>query len=52
VRTEIGMGLIGLGWMGEMHTRGYRRVFDHQPVRPLEPEPVTAGGRAPKWPIA
>ena len=28
---EIGIGLIGAGWMGELHTASYRRVRDHYP---------------------
>ncbi len=40
--TEIGIGLVGLGWMGEVHTRGYRRLFDHYPECPLAPRLVLA----------
>ena len=28
---EIGIGLIGVGWMGDLHTASYRRVRDHYP---------------------
>ena len=26
---EVGIGLLGVGWMGELHTASYRRVKDH-----------------------
>jgi predicted dehydrogenase len=28
---EIGIGLLGVGWMGELHTASYRRVPHHYP---------------------
>lgn len=37
---EIGIGMVGLGWMGQVHTRAYRRLFDHYPECPLEPRLV------------
>lgn len=37
---NIGIGVIGLGWMGQVHTRGYRRLFDHYPDCPLVPRLV------------
>ena len=27
----VGIGLVGVGWMGELHTQAYRRVVDHYP---------------------
>ena len=39
---EIGIGVIGLGWMGQVHTRAYRRMFDHYPECPLVPRLLTA----------
>ena len=42
MRTEIGVGVIGLGWMGQVHSRGYRRLLDHYPDCPLEPRLVMA----------
>jgi predicted dehydrogenase len=29
--SEIGIGLLGVGWMGELHTASYRRVLSHYP---------------------
>ncbi|MDQ4107139.1 MAG: Gfo/Idh/MocA family oxidoreductase [Actinomycetota bacterium] len=40
MREEIGVGIIGLGWMGQVHGRGYRRLFDHYPECPLKPRLV------------
>ena len=28
---EIGIGLLGVGWMGEVHSTSYRRVPVHYP---------------------
>jgi predicted dehydrogenase len=40
--TEIGIGMVGLGWMGQVHTRGYRRLLDHYPGCALTPRLVIA----------
>jgi predicted dehydrogenase len=40
MKKEIGVGIIGLGWMGQVHGRGYRRLFDHYPECPLKPRLV------------
>jgi predicted dehydrogenase len=42
MRTEIGIGMVGLGWMGQVHTRAYRRLLDHYPTSALEPRLVIA----------
>ena len=37
MEREIGVGVIGMGWMGRVHTSSYRRVVEHFPdlgVRP------------------
>lgn len=39
---EIGIGVVGLGWMGRVHTRGYRRLLDHYPDCELVPRLVIA----------
>ena len=37
VTQEIGIGTVSLGWMGQLHTRAYRRLFDHYPDAGSEP---------------
>ena len=33
----IGIGVIGMGWMGEVHSRSYRQVVERFPECPLHP---------------
>jgi predicted dehydrogenase len=42
MKEEISVAVIGLGWMGQVHSRGYRRLFDHYPDCPLRPRLVVA----------
>ena len=42
VRREIGVAVVGLGWMGQVHSRGYRRLLDHYPDCPLRPRLIVA----------
>ncbi|MGH3089634.1 MAG: Gfo/Idh/MocA family protein [Rubrobacteraceae bacterium] len=42
MKKEIGIGTVGLGWMGQLHTRAYRRLFDHYPECELKPRLVIA----------
>ena len=39
---EIGIGTVSLGWMGQLHTRAYRRLRDHYPECELKPRLVIA----------
>ena len=39
---EIGIGLLGVGWMGQLHTASYRRVRDHYPNCQASPRLVIA----------
>ena len=36
-RRRIGVGVVGIGWMGHVHTRSYDRVLHHYPELPVEP---------------
>jgi hypothetical protein len=45
--SEIGVGLIGAGWMGSLHAQAYRRVGDHYPELPLRPRLVVAADTDP-----
>jgi predicted dehydrogenase len=39
---KLGIGVIGLGWMGRVHTMSYRRVLEHFPDLGIEPRLVIA----------
>lgn len=39
---EIGIGTVSLGWMGQLHTRAYKRLPDHYPDCGLRPRLVIA----------
>jgi predicted dehydrogenase len=41
-RKRIGIGLLGVGWMGELHTACYRRLRHHFPDLEAEPRLVVA----------
>jgi len=34
------VGIVGFGWMGEVHARAYARLRHHYPDSPLVPELV------------
>jgi predicted dehydrogenase len=40
--TELGVGLISVGWMGKLHSRSYDRVNYHYPELGLRPRLVVA----------
>jgi predicted dehydrogenase len=40
VERQIGIGVIGLGWMGRVHSASYRRVLEHFPDLGLRPRLV------------
>jgi predicted dehydrogenase len=46
VRT-LGVGVVGFGWMGRVHTQAYSRVTHHFPHLPLRPELVTVADEVP-----
>jgi len=39
---KLGIGVVGLGWMGRVHTTSYRRVLEHFPDLGVEPRLVIA----------
>ena len=39
-RRAIGIGVIGFGWMGQAHSRSYRRIPTLFPERTFEPRLV------------
>jgi hypothetical protein len=46
-RQRIGVGVIGLGWLGRAHTRSYARLPMLFPDRPYDPELVICADPAP-----
>jgi len=42
VSRRLGVGLLGVGWMGALHTRAYRRLADHYPDLDVRCELVAA----------
>lgn len=44
---HVGVGLLGAGWMGSLHTAAYRRVADHFPALGVRPELVIAADPSP-----
>jgi predicted dehydrogenase len=50
-RQRLAVGVIGFGWMGQVHTRAYGRLPHHYPQLPLAPELAAVAdpepGRAP-----
>src|SRR3954469_12695341 len=47
VNRQIGIGVIGLGWMGRVHTASYRRVPEHFPELGATPRLVVAADISP-----
>jgi len=45
--TSIGIGLIGFGWMGQAHSRSYRRIPMHFPESGIMPRLVIAADTVP-----
>lgn len=41
-RGRVGVGLVGVGWMGRLHSQSYRRVNYHYPELSLQPKLVIA----------
>ncbi|MDA8061485.1 MAG: Gfo/Idh/MocA family oxidoreductase [Actinomycetota bacterium] len=45
---RLGVGLLGVGWMGALHTRSYRRLADHYPELDVTFELVAAADPDPR----
>jgi predicted dehydrogenase len=45
---QIGVGVIGLGWMGRVHTSSYRRTLEHFPDLGVVPRLVAAADVSPQ----
>ena len=43
---KLGIGVVGLGWMGRVHTTSYRRLVEHFPELGVEPRLVIASDLA------
>ncbi len=39
---RLGVGVVGFGWMGLVHSRAYSRLLQHYPGAPLRPQLVAA----------
>ena len=48
MERDIGIGVIGLGWMGRVHTSSYRRVLEHFPDLGVTPRLVVAADLSPE----
>jgi predicted dehydrogenase len=46
VASKLGIGVVGLGWMGRVHTTSYRRLVEHFPDLGVEPRLVIASDLA------
>ena len=42
MQRQIGVGVVGLGWMGRVHASSYRRVVEHFPDLGVVPRLVVA----------
>jgi predicted dehydrogenase len=47
MKRQIGVGVIGLGWMGRVHSSSYRRVPEHFPDLGVTPRLVVAADVSP-----
>ena len=46
-RREIGVAVVGFGWMGQVHTRAWARLAHHYPDAPLRPRFVAVADTDP-----
>jgi predicted dehydrogenase len=45
--APLGVGIVGWGWMGQVHARAYARLRQHYPEAPLRPTLVAVADNAP-----
>jgi predicted dehydrogenase len=48
MERQLGIGVIGLGWMGRVHSAAYRRLLDHFPDLGVTPRLVVASDISPE----
>jgi predicted dehydrogenase len=46
-RDELGVGIVGFGWMGQVHARAHARLLQHYPQAPLRPALVAVADPEP-----
>ena len=46
-RATLGVGVVGFGWMGQVHSRAYARLLHHYPDAPLRPRLVAVADTDP-----
>ncbi|OLZ70284.1 myo-inositol 2-dehydrogenase [Streptomyces sp. IMTB 2501] len=46
---ELGVAVVGFGWMGRVHTQAYARLPHHYPHLPLRPRLITVAEEVPGW---
>jgi predicted dehydrogenase len=44
---ELRVAVVGFGWMGQVHSRAYRRLLEHFPAAPLRPRLVAVADPEP-----
>jgi predicted dehydrogenase len=47
-RRQIGIGLVGFGWLGQAHSRSFQRIRTHFPERAFDPVLVACGDTVPE----
>ncbi len=47
MKSRVGIGVIGLGWMGMVHSRSYKQLPDRFPELPVEPRLVSCADEIP-----
>ena len=47
MERQVGIGVIGMGWMGRVHSASYRRVLEHFPDLGVRPRLVMAADTSP-----